>query len=73
MDDLATFSSLLPSWVDAKGMPLSYRHFCYGMAWIHRHEARTLLRDSAATRLSQADRSDYSRERRHLLRTIGDG
>jgi len=73
IDDLATFVSALPSWVDDDGLPLSYRHFRYGMAWINRQDARLLLRDAAAARLAQAPRADYGRERRGILERLGDG
>ena len=43
------------------------------MDWINRDAVRSLLRDAAAARLSQANRDEYSQERRTLLRSIGDG
>jgi hypothetical protein len=42
------------------------------MDWIHRDEARRMLVDSAATRLAGATSDDYARERRVMLREIGD-
>ena len=73
IDDLATFAARLPSWVGSDGFPLTYRHFRYGMDWINRDEVRRMLRDAASARFSQAPKDDYIRERRHLLRSVGDG
>ena len=72
IDDLATFSARLPSWVNDQGLPLSYRHFRYGMAWIGRDEVRQVLRDASAARLAQATKDDYTAERRRLKWEVGD-
>ena len=68
MDDLATFAQALPSWVGSDGLPLSYRHFRYGMAHLSRDDARQTLRLGIAGRMAGASNQDFRSWRRELKR-----
>lgn len=68
MEDLATFAHAFPSWCGGDGLPLSYRHYRYGMTHLGRDDARATLRLAIAGRMSQAGKDDFAAWRRHLRR-----
>lgn len=69
MDDLATFSARLPTWT-AGGVPLSYRHFRYGMAWINRDAIRHTMSAAAAARAGGATKDSYADWRRDMSEAL---
>ena len=70
MDELTTFCHAFPSWVGSDGLPLSWRHFRYGMAHLARDEARRTLQAATSARISQADRQDFSQWRSDMMGRI---
>jgi len=66
MDQAATFAHMLPKWTGSDGLPLSWRHFVYGMSFIDRMSVRSILDTSAATRAGSAVEEDYAKWRSSL-------
>lgn len=54
------FAAALPAWCGADGLPLSYRHFVYGLAYLGRHTLRDQLAHAQATRLAQLPKDDFN-------------
>jgi len=66
MDQAATFAHALPIWTGKDGLPLSWRHFVYGMRFIDRLSVRSILDMGAASRAGGAIEDDYANWRRSL-------
>ena len=47
----------VPAWCGVDGLPLSWRHFVFGMGVIQREKARTTLTHHWAVGMTQAERS----------------
>ena len=68
IDDLATFTARLPCWVGRDGLPLSFRHYRYGMDWLNRDDAREALKMASATRAASFTKDGYRDWRRDMMR-----
>jgi hypothetical protein len=58
VDLLCEFAAAFPAWTRGDGAPVSWRHFSYGVAYLHRAHARASLRISAAVGITHAERED---------------
>lgn len=56
---MATFCHRLPAWCGPDGLPLSWRHFQYGLAYLGRDHLRWQLGLAQAGRLAQADTEGF--------------
>ncbi len=66
MDQLAFFVAGLPAWLGSDGLPLSWKHFCYGRAYLRRKAARDILDMGAGVRGGMATESSYATWRREM-------
>jgi hypothetical protein len=60
MDQAAEFAACLPAWTGGDGLPMSWQHFVYGMAYLGRAANRRLLEVSSATRGGAATEESYA-------------
>lgn len=71
LDDLLTFVDRLPLWC-RDGKPVSWRHYCYGMAYLGRAALRDTTRQAEAARVGQASSDEWKsflRDIEHLTAT----
>ncbi len=66
MDQLVTFAAGLPGWMGLDGLPLSWKHFCHGMAYLRRKAARDILDLGAGVRGGMATESSYAKWRSEM-------
>lgn len=66
MDQLATFVSDMPAWTGPDGLPLSWRHFLYGLRVLSRKSARQILDIASGVRGGMAVEDDYAGWRQDL-------
>lgn len=60
MDQAAEFAAALPAWTGSDGLPMSWRHFIYGMGHLSRSHHRSILSGAAATRGGMATEESYA-------------
>jgi len=53
------FAAALPAWCGADGLPLSYRHWVYGLAYLGRAALRDELAAARAARMAQQSKDDF--------------
>lgn len=54
-----TFAASFPAWCGADGLPLSWRHYVHGLAWIARQFQRDQLAHAEAIRMAGTTKDDY--------------
>jgi hypothetical protein len=59
MDITAHFARELPAWCGPDGLPLSWKHYQYGLRHLRRASARETIRQATAVRAAGADAKDY--------------
>jgi hypothetical protein len=62
------FAAALPAWCGSDGLPLSYRHFVYGLAFLGRHQLRDQLAAAQAFRVAQFPADDFVEWQGDLVR-----
>jgi hypothetical protein len=60
LDQLLEFVHYLPAWLGEDKLPLSWRHFKYGLDHIRRLKARNALAAADAARMSQVDMNAWN-------------
>jgi hypothetical protein len=74
MDDVATFAAALPAWCHREGseagLPLTWRHFVYGMRHLGRAHTRTLLDRAQAARIGQNAGAGFVEWQRDAQQTV---
>lgn len=56
------------SWITPEGFPLSWRHYCYGMAFIARENLRSQLHLAQAQRMAGVVQDDWNIWQRDIER-----
>lgn len=66
-----SFAGQFPAWCGADGLPLSWRHYVHGMAWLGRQYQRDQLADAQAIRMAATTKEDFEVWTRDVDRTTG--
>lgn len=64
LDQLAIFADVLPAWVGRDGLPLSWKHWRYGLPYITRRGIRETLETAQAVRAGRATEEWYKEWRK---------
>jgi hypothetical protein len=59
IDELAVFAQGLPRWCGADGLPLSWRHFHYGLSYLGRAYLREQAQVAGAVRMARGDEERF--------------